>query len=253
VLPNWVDLRPAGGQTFGLLPRVADGDLWLRWRASAGQKEAAGAIHIDLKSGKVEMLAADKMPPPPPPALALSAALTKLARRDYETPAGPETNVLTAGNFAAAVDLEKAGANRKVVLRRWDTATEVEQDRVTLAEGRDPRVFLLPGSGMLAIRPAEGGRWRLFSLETGKLRASVQVERGAIDAAVVGGRFFYSYAGPPPPNLNPANTKPGTRVVMLKAVDLETGREVWWKPLDPSNPFWSFLYGNTPPPCPDDP
>jgi hypothetical protein len=257
--PDWVDVRPGGDQSFGLVPRIDQGDLWLKWRARAGKpgakgaKEAAGAVHIDLKSGKVEMLGADKTPPPPPPALRLSKALTKLAERPYETTAGPETNVLTAGAFAAAVDVEK----QKVVLRRWDAATEKEQDPVTLAEGGPFQVILSPAAGMVSIRPvpdpkrpADAGRWRVFSLETGKLRASFPAEPGTIGAAVVGGRFFYSYRGPPPPDLQAA-AKDARAVSMMKVVDLDTGRLAWWKPMDPDNPFWEEIYSAPSPVCPD--
>jgi len=264
--PEWVDLRPDGGQSFGLLPRVDGGDLWLRWRARAGMpgdkgaKEATGAVRIDLASGKVKMLDADKMPPPPPPALPLSKALTKLAERPYETPAGPEKNVLTAGGFAAAVDVEKDGGRQKVVLRRWDATTEKEEEPVTLAAGGPFQVILSPVAGTASIRPApdpkrpgEAGRWRVFTLETGKQKASFPVEPGTLDAAVVGSRFIYSYHGPTPPDLRlPPNVPPGP-VLLLKAVDLKTGREVWWKPLDPSNPFWAILSSWTSPSGNDDP
>ena len=258
VFPDWVHLSPGDDRTFGMLLRIYRGDLWLRWRARGRpRRKPPAAVHIDLKSGKVDMLAADKMPPPPPPTLALSPALTRLAQRDYETPAGPETNVLTAGNFAAALDVEKDGARRKVILHRWDAATEKEQEPVTLENGGRLQVLLFPTAGVTAIRPApdpkrSAGAWRVFSLETGRLRASFPAEPGTLDAAVVGERFYYTYAGPPGPDLDPAEATPATRVVMLKAVDLTTARLAWWKPLDPSNPFWSFLYGDTPAGCPCD-
>jgi hypothetical protein len=257
--PDWVDLRPDSGQSFGLLPRVDQGDLWLRWRARAGKpgdkgaREATGAVRINIASGKVEMLDADKMPPPPPPALALSKALTKLAERPYETPAGPEMNVLTAGGYAVAVEVERDGAKQKVVLRRWDATTEKEQDPVTLATGAPFQVILSPVPGAASIRPApdpkrpaDAGRWRVYSLETGKLKASFPVEPGTLDAAVVGGRFIYTYHGSPPPEFRP---QPGDRslVVTLNAIDLDTAKMAWRMPLDPQNPFWGFLYVTTPP------
>ena len=243
--PDWMDLRPGGEQSFGLLSRIDGGDLWMHWRARAGKKEATGAVHIDLQSGKVDMLAADKMPPPAP-ALPLTPALTKLVERPYNTPAGPETNVLTAGGFAVAVDVEKDGARQKVTLRRWDAKTEREQDAVTLARGGPFQVTLSPAAGMVSIRPAAdpkrpaAGRWTVFALETGKRRAGFAVEPGTLDAAVVGGRLLYTYLGPAPPVVR---APPGVtgRVLLLKAVDLDTGEPTWWKALDPDNPFWRIV------------
>ena len=255
VFPAWVDPRPGDDWAFGLLPRVEGGDLWLRYRARAARKTATGAVHIDMKSGKVEMLAADKMPPSSPPPLALSAALTKQAQRDYETPAGPDTRVLTAGPFAVAVDVQK----QRVILRRWDAATEKEQDPVTLAQGGRFEAILSPEDGMVSIRPAPDPKhpaasaWRVFSMKTGKQRAAFRSERGVLDAAVVGGRFIYSYFGPPPPEVRLPPTVAARPVLLLRAVDLETGQRTWWKPLDPSNPFWAILSSMVGPSAGDDP
>src|SRR5262249_7038475 len=77
VFPEWVSVGLAHGRSFSASGVVDKGDLYLRWQArawyaggarptpqieAAARKNAEGVARIDLKSGKVEMLGADKMP-----------------------------------------------------------------------------------------------------------------------------------------------------------------------------------------------
>jgi hypothetical protein len=244
ILPEWAVVAPADNHYFGHLVRIKEGNLWLKWlalsRKAGGNKPdhtAAGVARLDLKSHKVEMLDADQMPPPELPA-GVSKALAKLAARPAETPAGPETRVVTAGDLAVALDVEKGS----VTLRRWDLKTEKALDPVVLAQGGRFHATPFPASGAVLIRPAGkdapgAAVWQVFSLETGKRIARLAAERDALQPTILGSRLYYAFLG----KLDIGNPRaPNLPVVrQLRAVDLQTAGKLWTCPLEnlPWDPF----------------
>jgi hypothetical protein len=245
-LPDWASIAPADDHYFGHLARFKDGNLWVKWLAMArkpgGQKAintASGVARLDLKSHKVEMLDADKMPPPDHPAQ-VSEKLTKLAERPVETPAGPETRVTTVGNLVVALDVDKDA----ITLQRWNLKTEKALDPVVLAKGRRFRATPFPEAGAVLIRPVPSGKevlrapvWQVFSLETGKRIAQFTVESDTMQPTILGPCLYYAFMGkadlgnPEVPNL--------PMVRQLRAVDLKTGTKLWNRLLEdlPWDPF----------------
>ncbi len=240
-LPDGFAAVAAPGQSFGAAARVIDGELWVKWRARAwkpgakgGVKTEEGAIRVDLKSQKAELLAADKIPPIPVPA-GLSKELAKAAETKIDTPAGPEKVVCTVGKVVAAVDVAKDS----VTLKRWDIKTENALDPVVLAKGGSFLVTLFLAAGAVLIRPtppAKGATqatvWEVFSLETGKLQARFPMAPTVVpqEATILGSRLYFVHLEPPPKG--PLSGDPWAR--QLAAVDLKTVRLLWSAHLDPT-------------------
>ena len=131
VFPDWVSpVEGRGaGRSFHSHARLDDGALLIIWQANsfywggaapspqiikASRRDADGAARIHLESGKVEMLDAAKAPPPAGPKVSRS---WRRRRRGLDGPDG--STVAVAGDYAVAVDVEPAGADKqKVVLKR---------------------------------------------------------------------------------------------------------------------------------------
>lgn len=245
VLPDWVDATPGtgAGRSFAISPRLLGKglDLYLTWQANAwywggaapspqvlkaARKHADGVVRVNLETNQVEMLDAAKEPPAGPK---VSDALRKEAARNY----GEGLTVATAGDDAVAVDLEPAGQNKqKVVLKRWDLATEKPLDPVVLADVGQYNVITLPSAGVTLVRNAaappgpspDEATWTVFALPTGKQITQFTSESAATDFAAVGPRLFYEakewFKGPTPGG---GGVLPRT----LKAVDLKMGKHLW--------------------------
>ena len=169
VLPDWASAEPGqgAGRSFSSHAWTLKKDclLMIAWQADtfywggvppsperlkAAQKHADGVAQVNLCSNQVEMLETAKAPPPPGPKV--SDALRKAASRNY---GDDGITVAVAGDYAAAVDLEAAGDNKqKVVLKRWDLATEKPLDPVVLAEGAVYQTVTLPSAGVTLVRDA---------------------------------------------------------------------------------------------------
>jgi outer membrane protein assembly factor BamB len=244
VFPDWVSVGLAHGRSFAAKGRVVDGDLWLRWQArawyaggarptpaieKAARKNADGAARVDLKTGKVEMLDADKMPPEPGPKL--SDDLIKAASRPRFDPFGETRRVETCGKLAVAIDVK----DNKLTLSRWDIETGKALDPVALLEAPSFSWQVVPEAGYLLAHKAvakerlpEGDNaWWVFDLQTGKEIAKFGHEDGTESATVVGPRAFYVVLG--------QSRKPGdfTQPRTLKAVDLKTGKALWEHQIEP--------------------
>ena len=248
VFPDWVSpVEGRGaGRSFHSHARLDDGALLIIWQANsfywggaapspqiikASTRHADGAARIHLESGKVEMLDAAKAPPPAGPKV--SKELEKAAARSY----GPDgSTVAVAGDYAVAVDVEPAGADKqKVVLKRWDLTTEKPLDPMILAEGGVYQVVTQPSAGVALVHalPAPGGAqpmelaWTAYALETGKAAGQFTTEPGATDFTVVGPCVFYVVRGPfKGPRFG------GVIPRTLKAVDLKSGKPLWEQPLE---------------------
>ena len=186
VLPNWVAAVEGrgAGRSFTSSPYLDDGDLFVRWQANtwywggaapspqtekAARKHADGVARVNLKSGKVEMLEADKAPPPP------------------------------SSVKVSAVDIESTAAGKqKVMLKRWDPKTEKPLEPVMLAEGGPFQVVTVPSARAALVRgatplpgpPPYGYLWTVYSLTTGKETAHFTAEANAAEFTILGPRLF---------------------------------------------------------------
>jgi outer membrane protein assembly factor BamB len=242
VFPNWVSpLDGTGaGRAFSSHSRMDKNALLIVWQANswywggapptpevlkAAQKRAEGAARIDLESGKVEML--DKAPPAGPK---VSDALRNAAAANY---GDDKLTVLTAGDYAVLAGLEATSDNKqKVVLKRWEFATEKALDPIVLAEGAMVyQQFTLPSEGVVLVRDATpvpivkldyDVTWTVFALATGKQTAQFPADSRGEDITVVGPRAYYVLKGK---GYGPASG--GILPRTLCAVDLKTGKRLW--------------------------
>jgi outer membrane protein assembly factor BamB len=242
LFPKWVSPLdgPGGGRSFSSHSRMDKNALLIVWQANswywggvpptpemvkAATKKAEGAARIDLESGKVEML--DKVPPVGPK---VSDALRNAAAANY----GDDTlTVLTAGDYFVHAGVEATGDNKqKVVLKRWELATEKALDPIVLAEGAmGYQQFTVPSEGVVLVRDATpmpivkldtDWTWTAFALATGKQTAQFSADWRGEDITVVGPRAYYVMKGK-------GNGPPfgGSLPRTLRAVDLKTGKRLW--------------------------
>jgi hypothetical protein len=259
VFPDWVIPGPTvrwSGRSFTSQPRIEKGELWLKWQAhahyaggaaptpeilKASKKDADGVARVNLESGKVEMLPADKAPPPPE-GPKVSDELKKAAARDVLNGSEMEKKVSLCGDYAVAVDVEPAGPKQKVVLKCWELKSGKALDPQTLAEGGPFQTVFVPSAGVALVRnttakpESDDAAWVVYSLETGKETARFSFDPGTTEATVVGPRAYYVVQGQPKGPPAGAFTLPRT----LRAVDLKTGKRLWDHPLEGLD--------NTPPP-----
>jgi hypothetical protein len=248
-LPAWAVIEEGrgAGHSFHSSARL-DGDLLIAWQAGtfywggaaptpeilkAATKNASGVARVNVESGKVEMLDADKAPPPP--AVKVSKELEKAAARPYGFGDAAQMKVATVGNLAVAVDVEPAADKKqKVVLKQWDLATEKALDPVVLAEGAAYQAVAVPSAGVALVRrlglpekaPEEDAAWTVYSLETGKKTGMFLSEPNTAEITVVGPRAYYVVKEP---SKTPFG---GVLPRTLKAVDLKSAKRLWERPLE---------------------
>jgi outer membrane protein assembly factor BamB len=250
VLPEWVSVGPALGKSFASSVRLDGADVILCWEAharyaggarptpqieKAARKDASGAARIDPKTGKVEMLADDKVPPP---AIRLPRELAKETSRQYWTGSTWDTKPLIAGDKVAVLAVEEASGRQTLLLKRWDLKTATAQPAVELFKGQALWLQVQPDGRCLFARqaisrdklPDGDDAWRIFSLETGQQVAKVPFDVAMQQPMVLGQRLYYLVQGEAG---KPTGSGIGlTYPRMLKAMDLKTGKVVWEHPVE---------------------
>jgi hypothetical protein len=245
--PDWVSVDLSYGRSFQSEGRVEQGALWLGWAARGwyaggarptpdverrARKSAEGVARINLGTGKVEMLAADKMPVPK---IKLPPGAEKDAVRRAWAPGGTRGLPQVTDKYAVAVALTPQGADRRAVLKRWELVTGKALPPVELMSSRYVRVELSADCRTVLVmaiganRPATGGpEWSAFSTETGKLLTKFKQESGTTTVSALGGRAYCVVQLPGKPG---AVGISGPRA--LKAIDLKTGMLAWERPIEP--------------------
>jgi hypothetical protein len=244
--PDWVSVGGDYGHSFTSRGRVQDGALLLSWDARAwyaggarptreieerARKHDAGVAKVNLESGKVEMLPAEKAPADTP----LPKELAKVISQQYWTGSDWQKKPIVAGKVAAALDLKNLGGDKAVLsLKRWDLASGKEEETVHLLEGRalwpqlagDGRHLFVHQALVKEQLPAGDYAWWVFDLETGKQVAKLPYDGQLTDGVVLGSRLYYLASGPrkfaPGPTVQPRS---------VKAVDLKTGKLAWERPV----------------------
>lgn len=236
--PEWVGIRLGpvssdAGRSFQSVVKVANGELYLRWRAAAwywggarpspeieaaARKNAEGVFQVNLTTGKVATVPVDRWPGD----VKVSAEIAKVATR----PVGDlfaEKRVRVVGEQAVAVELEQ----NKVVLRRWNLADAKPLDPVTLAEGEAFRIDFAQEAGKVLVHQTapEGKEWTVFDLTTGKQVAKLPFTPTTREATVIGARAFF-VVNPPSKGPRPGPFSFAT-LRALQAVDLATGKTLW--------------------------
>jgi hypothetical protein len=240
--PDWVSVGGGYGRSFTSSGRAHDGALLLTWEArawyaggarptpeieKAARKHETGVAKVNLESGKVEMLPADKAPPGPK----LPKDLEKVSSQQYWTGSDWQTKPLVAGQVLAALEVKDQGSGKAAMsLKRWNLATGKEEEPVKLLEGKSlwPQVsadgrYLFVHQALVKEQLPEGDyAWWVFDLETGKQAAKLPYEGPLAEPVVLASRLYYLVSGPrkfgPGPMVQPRS---------VKAVDLKTGKVAW--------------------------
>jgi hypothetical protein len=265
VLPRWVIAGEAHAHSFAARWRLEKAELVLHWEAKAwspeprptveqdlaARRHAEGTARIDLETGQVQEAPAEKAPLPPAPKL--PRQLERLAVRWHgvvgrhflalvledapqpPAPKGPPAKDKPPGPVPRAPRPDQV-----LVLRSWDWLTGKAAEPRELRRGR--RLVVLPtlDEKFLCLRDAapspdelvasQAGRrfdWSLYSLEEGKIIASVPHVPGTQAVAVVGARAYFLVAGQVPGPID----QPTVRPQGLQAFDLKTGKRAWERPL----------------------
>jgi hypothetical protein len=244
--PDWVSISGGYGRSFTSSGRVQDGDLLLNWEARAwyaggarptpeieerARKNEKGIGRINLESGKVEMLPADKAPAEPK----LPKEVEKVTSQQYWTGADWQTKPLVAGKIVAALEVKDLGGGKALLsLNRWDLSGK-RYETATLLEGKSlwPQItadgrHLLVHQALVKEQLPEGDyAWWVFDLETGKQVAKLPYDSALMNPIVLGSRLYYVVSGPrkfaPGPSVQPQS---------VKAVDLKTGKVAWEHPIE---------------------
>jgi outer membrane protein assembly factor BamB len=187
-----------------------------RWRTVPGT-EAHCAARINLETGKVEMLADNKVPPDSPKLpKALENEKSEVCWIESDA---RRTPLNTGDGFAAVVADEQ---RTKLSLKRWD-ATGKKLETAELLKGKQLLWKLSTDGQHLCVHqdvaedelPEGDYAWWVFSLETGKQVAKLPYTFDPI--AVVGDRVFRETYLP----------RSISRDRLLSAYDLKSGKLVW--------------------------
>jgi hypothetical protein len=239
--PDWVSVGVTYGRSFASMARVQNGSLWLRWQArawyaggarptpeteKAARKNDEGAVRVNLKSARVEMLTADRMPAEPGPKV--SDEVARAATRTYPDGFGPQKEVRTVGKLAVAIDQD----GNKLTLRRWELASGKALDPLPLLEApafswQMTSEHLLAHKALARTSLPEGDyAWWVFDLATGKEVAKLPYQPGTESATVLGPRAYYVVIGARGPR---DRSQPRT----LHALDLKSGKVIWEHKVEP--------------------
>jgi hypothetical protein len=250
VFPDWVSVGLTHGRTFSSEAWAHKGDLLLRWRANAfyaggaaptpeiqrqARKEASGVAQVNLETGKVALLPADRAPAEP--GVNLPDELKKVASQQYWTGKDWKTTPFVLGNTVSALALERKGNLGKLSLRRWELSTGKPLGTVALLEGKElwPQMsadghYLFVHQALVKEQLPPGDyAWWIFSLETGQQVAKLPFTEQLTGLTVLGPYAFYLASGPrkgPP--------RPGDLVQprTLKALELKAGKLAWEHPVE---------------------
>jgi hypothetical protein len=235
----------AHGHSFTASWHLAKHHLVLDWEASAwyaggsrptpeeesaARKHASGSAHIDLRTGQIEILPAQKKHQSPPPML--PEQLEKKALR---------WQGLVGGRYLKVLALEEENGQQRFVLHTWDRQKGTEEQPRELLQGKrllvrttlDERVLCLRetspgpderGSLMPSKKPSW---WHLYSVQTGEILGRIPDEAGIHTIVVLGKHVFYLAPGALRGPLDQPNVQPQT----LKAIDLSTGKKHWEHPV----------------------
>jgi hypothetical protein len=244
VFPAWVVTGEAHGHSFVANWHLAKHQLVLDWEASAwyggktkptpeeelaARKQASGIAHIDLRTGQIEILPAQRKQTPLPPTL--PEHLEKKALRWQGS----------LGQFSKVLALEEENGHQRLVLHTWDRQNQTELQPKELLRGSRLQVRTTLDEHVLFLRessptPDEHDSlmprkktiyWHLYSVQTGEALGRIPDEAGMHAIVVLGKRVFYLAPGTIRGPLDQPNEQPQT----LKAMDLSTGKKLWEHPV----------------------
>jgi hypothetical protein len=218
--------------SFSAAARIHEGALVLSWRYTYGRitgpppgpddqaldRKATGSVRIDIHTGQIEPI--DEIAALPEPEL--PAAMIRL--KDAQALPGP---VWRVSNVLVAIERATYKGKQRVSLKRWDADTGEALADVTLFDGGlNFRSVSADKRHLLASRRDASDRiweWAVYSLETGAKVAELRHDAPAAWFFLSGSRLIHETNVTSRLVRGQAVVEPGK----LRAVDLETGTEVW--------------------------
>lgn len=240
--PRFVDIPlPAGVQptiddamesTFRAAARVHKGAVVLSWQYTyrritgpppgpddrASDRKATGNVRIDIHTGQIHPIGEMAAP---------EAELPPAVSRLKDAGALPG-RVWRVGDVLVAIERATHAGKQRVTLKRWDAETGAALADVTLFDGGlSFRSVSADQRHLLASRrDASDSRiwkWVVFSLKTGAKAAELRHDEPGARFFLYGSRLIHE--------TNATLRRVGGQLVMepgkLRAVDLESGAEVW--------------------------
>lgn len=227
------------GASFRASARLHADDLVISWRFSrqpirgaapdpdvpSQAAQITGAFRVDLKTGHVQRLEADELPPPLAPHL--PADVARLVASGALT--GP---LWYAGGVVATIERTSDASGQQTILRRWRADSgEPLPDVVLFRRGLSFRYASADHRHLLASRliDARGPvwAWSIYSVTTGALATAVR-------APVPAARFFVwdpVLIHESPATERPADSARVQEPPKLRGLALQTGAELWEQPI----------------------
>ncbi len=260
VLPSWASVKGRWGRQLDCQWQIHKGDFFLKWNAKAWWDEgrlpewapeeatsrnASGVARLSLKSGLVKMLSADEFPEFPleeDPQLPENLQKVVDGSRPRQADGNRKEYIHTAvivGKRLAALKKKTLKGKETIHLETWDTTTGKQIATVNLGQSKTDDVHLTLDQRYVAIVPADGGgvRERIFALETGRLAFQMKKSWPNSVPRLVAGARIYGFKA----KLGPIRVAERrlVRANQLQVFDLETGRVLWERALEP---FFTGLY-----------
>jgi hypothetical protein len=250
VFPDWVSVAVTYGRTFSAHAYVDKGDLVYKWQANAfyaggappppevvkaAMKEASGVARINLESGKVAMLPADKAPMETK--VKLPDELAKIKSQQYWTGSDWKTDLFVIGKTVSALSVKQAGGVSELALKRWDLETGKALNTVELMRGKElwpqvslDRKYVFVHQALVKEQLPPGDyAWWVFSLETGKQVGKFPFEGTMNNVTVIGPRAYYLVVSQ---KIGPIAIMHMMQPRFLRAIDLKSGKMAWQHPVE---------------------
>jgi len=225
------------GTSFRTGARVHGNDPIVSWRYTeepvsgpppgpeAKPRVTAGALRIDLQTGKTDSLKPEEVPPAPeirPPGN---------VERSVALGTSPAT-LWRVGDLVVAIVRATANGQARTVLRRWDGETGQPLPEVEVFAGDLAyRYVSADGTHLLASEPLDAARsawvWHIFSLATGKRVAQIQHPVPAAWFFIAASSLVYEA---PPAGTVVDGQSVVDRRFRLRAIDLDSGDVRWERP-----------------------
>jgi hypothetical protein len=238
-LPGWVVTGEAPGRSFRCTWQRNGTTLVLNWQAAAWsdigpRKEAAATVRIDLEDGSVRLGKVGPLPLVDAPQRPVQ--LEKLSVR-WQRSIGGRLHALVLEDVS---DMPLGEREKRLVLRVWNEKTGKQSTPRELLRGIRPMVLQGLDGIHLWVRdaapsPDEVGsnkalgryHWAVYSGLDGHLVARVPFLPGTQEATLIGDRAYFLTAA----LVRGSGAVPTRRSSALHAVDVESGKTLWDRPL----------------------
>lgn len=233
VFPDWVLVQPQNEQDFSFTVHYSEPALDLKWQAQSryrggayppsyilqqAAQESSGIVHIDMQSGKVEML----------------PSTDQGSARPSETPLEEQfgSGWWIAGQNLSVLVWEESHGQQVLQLRtRRRMLNSMGENVVELARGKALVSYVTPDGCYILVYPdvpmqlrsRRKQPWWIFSAETGHLLAKLSYEVGTQAASIFNSKIYYLV------NKEVDSIAEGVTLLrsVLKAKDLNSDKLLW--------------------------